>query len=56
MSSTEQKLFTWTGWDQHDTACFEFYKCELIVPIKHFEAKTKFDNIIINYDKSTIVF
>ena len=52
----EKKLFKWESWDQHDTACFEFYNCELIKPIKQFNVGCKFDSIVIDYEYSTIEF
>jgi hypothetical protein len=52
----EKKLFTWESWDQHDTACFEFYDCKLIKPIKRFNVGCKFDSIVIDYEYSTIEF
>ena len=56
MNTIERKLFSWDGWDQHSTACYEFYNCILLRQIKQFEAGTKFDSIVIDYENSKIEF
>jgi len=50
----ERELFTWSGWDQHDTACLSFTGVELVRQIGQFPPGTKFDGAYIDFDKGDL--
>ncbi len=54
--SYEQQLFTWDGWNQGDTASFQFYDAQLKVDIGEFKAGEKFSSIDLDYFAAEITF
>ena len=54
--SIEQKIFTWTGWDEVGDFTLYFYNAVLLVPIGDFPVGRKFDGCMIDATGSRIVF
>jgi hypothetical protein len=52
----ETKLFSWTGgWDNADTAAFQFYDCTLKVQVGDYLPGTFVPTILLDYEKSKLV-
>ena len=52
----EKQLFTWTGWDEQDTASFSFYSPTLITRIGEYPVGTTFKSACINYQTGELEF
>ncbi len=50
------KLFTWDGWDQHDTMLFTFYNCVLLKDICSFKKGTLVPVINVDYEHGFLEF
>lgn len=56
MSSLENQLFAWQGWDEMGVSCLQFYDVELIVPIGEFPVGHKFSSAFMDNEKSIVCF
>ena len=52
----EKRLFTWTGWDQHDTCAFSFYDVCLVVAIGNLPVGTKLESAFLDYETGILQF
>jgi len=52
----ENQLFSWSDWDQRDSFAFIFINCKLLVPMLGFSVGTEFSHIVMDYEKSQIMF
>lgn len=50
----EKQLFTWSGWDECDGFSWQFYDCQLIVPIGPHPVGARFDCIYLDYENSVL--
>lgn len=46
----ERKIFSWDGWDQHDTMVFSFSKCVFVSDFGPFKVGDKSPYITMDYD------
>lgn len=50
----ETQLFSWTGWDQQDTAAFTFYKPVLKIQLGEFPIGHQFDHATVDFIAGTL--
>jgi len=53
-NSLEEQLFSWSDWDQADTAAFQYYNVELKVSIGEFVSGTKFDWALFDVENAEL--
>ena len=51
----ENQLFTWKGWDEHDTLDLQFYDVTLKVDIGEFKAGSNFETVAFLLSSSRLV-
>lgn len=52
----EGQFFTWSGWDNIDTAAFQFYDCKLIKDVGTFKEGEVINCVLFDVEKSLMEF
>jgi len=54
MITAEAQLFTFTGWDDLDTAVFQYYDAVLVKQVGDFSKGEAFEFAILDFQRSTL--